>query len=69
MVETGGKRIMVNKRREENKEFSVTIGPLLKDILEKQKRKVSEATYECVRPSDYEVGEIIAKKVIASKTL
>lgn len=47
----------------EKKEFTVRIGPLLKAILEKQKHKIRDATYDCVAPSDYEAGEIVAKKV------
>lgn len=54
---------------EKRKEFITRIGPLLKDILDKQKVKIKDATYECVEPSDYEAGEIIAKKVLAYKLL
>jgi len=56
-----------NKRREENKEFTVTIGVLLKEVLEKQKENIKKVTYDCVKSSDYEAGEIIAKKVIEKK--
>lgn len=48
---------------DKKEEFTVRIGPLLKKSLEKQKEKISEVTYDCVKSSDYEAGEIIAKKV------
>ena len=44
--------------------YIMRIGPLLKKILEKQKENVNRATYECVNPSNYDAGEILAKKVI-----
>ena len=44
--------------------YIIKIGPLLKKILEKQKENVNRATYECVNPSNYDAGEILAKKVI-----
>jgi len=49
-----------NKKREEH---PTRIGPLLKKLFEKQKQIVKETTWECITPSDYEVGEIIAKKI------
>jgi len=42
----------------------IRIGPKLKLILEEQKKRIREVTYNCVEPSDYEAGEIIAKKVV-----
>jgi len=54
---------------EKRKEFVTKIGPLLKDIFNKQKEIIKETTWGCVKPSDYEVGEIIAKKVTESKLL
>jgi len=50
-----------NNKRED---FQMRIGPLLKDIFEKQKEIIKETTWDCVNPSDYEVGEIIAKKIM-----
>jgi len=49
--------------------YGTRIGPLLKSIFEKQKQIVKATTWDCVVPSDYEVGEIIAKKLIESKIL
>ena len=45
-------------------EFTIRIGPLLRKILNQQKEQIKEATYSCVKPSDYEAGEIIAKKFL-----
>ena len=50
-------------------EFIIKIGPLLKKVMEKQKEIVKETTWDCVKPSDYEVGEIIAKKLTESKLI
>ena len=52
-----------NNKKEKREEYPTRIGPLLKKIFEKQKQIVKETTWECINPSDYEVGEIIAKKV------
>lgn len=48
---------------EKKEEFTIRIGPLLKKTIEKQKNLIKEATYDCVESSDYEAGEIVAKKV------
>jgi len=45
-------------------DFTIRIGPLLKKVIEKQKEQIKEATYDICNPSDYEAGEIIAKKFI-----
>ena len=60
---------MVSKRRKNKEEFVVTIGSLLKDILEKQKENIKKVTYGCVKASDYEAGELIAKKIIENKLI
>lgn len=53
-------------RDKKEKGKTVRVGPLLQQALEKQKKNIKEATYNCVEPSDYEAGEIIAKKVNGS---
>ncbi len=50
--------------KEKRKEFIVKIGEKLRKVLDKQKKQISEATYDCVKPSDYEAGEIVAKKIL-----
>ena len=49
---------------EKRKEFIVKIGEKLRQVLDMQKKQIAEATYDCVKPSDYEAGEIIAKKFL-----
>ena len=55
-----------NKKREE---ITILVGPLLKKILDKQKEIVKETTWDCISPSYYDVGEIVAKKLMESKIL
>jgi hypothetical protein len=57
------------EKEEKRKEFVIKIGPLLKKIIEIQKDIIKETTWDCVKPSDYEAGEIIAKKITESKLL
>ena len=45
-------------------EFVVKIGAKLREVLNIQKEQIREATYHSVNPSDYEAGEIIAKKIL-----
>ncbi len=47
----------------EKKEFTIRIGPLLREVIDVQKEKIKEATYNVVDASDYNAGEIVAKKV------
>ena len=49
---------------DKRKEFVVKIGEKLREVLNQQKKQIKEATYDCVNPSDYEAGEIIAKKFL-----
>ena len=44
--------------------FVVRIGPLMKEALEEQKKIIKEVTYDVCNPSDFEAGEIIAKKFL-----
>jgi len=60
---------MEEENKDKREEFVTKIGPLLKQAFERQKKIVKDTTWDCVKPSDYEVGEIIAKKVIESKLL
>lgn len=49
---------------EEQKEFTIRIGINLREVLNQQKKQIAEATYDCVKPSDLEAGEILAKKLL-----
>ena len=48
-------------------EFVIKIGKLLREVLDKQKENISKVTYDCVKSSDYEAGELLARKVIEKK--
>ena len=52
---------------EEKNDYIVRIGPLLKGVLDKQKENVKKETYNVCKSSEWEAGEIIAKKVIENK--
>ncbi len=54
-----------NKTKRE--EFVIKVGPLLKKVLDTQKEIIKKTTWNCVSASDYESGEIIAKKVTEGK--
>ena len=45
-------------------EFTIRIGPKLKKVFEKQKSIIRDVTHNVCEPSDWEAGEIIAKKVM-----
>ena len=45
-------------------EFVIKIGAKLREVIDLQKEQIREATYNSVKPSDYEAGEIVAKKVL-----
>ena len=55
---------MAEEIKTKREEYSVRIGPLLKKALDKQKENIKKVTYDCVESSDYDAGEIIAKKII-----
>lgn len=44
-------------------EYTARIGPLLREMLDKQKENIKKETYDVIEASDYNAGEIIAKKV------
>jgi len=49
--------------------FPIRIGPLMKQIFEKQKEKVKKETYDCIEASDYDVSEILAKKILKNNLI
>ena len=48
---------------EESETTIARIGPKLRKVLDDQKERIKEVTMDCINASDYEAGEIIAKKV------
>jgi len=52
------------KKKKTKEEYYIRIGPLLKKILRLQKENIKKETYDCINSSEYEAGEIIAKKII-----
>ena len=48
----------------EVEEFTVRIGVKLRKVLDMQKKQIEEATYDCVKASDLQAGEILAKKFL-----
>ncbi len=54
----------MEEKKKKLEEFTVRIGAKLKGLLQEQKNKIKEATYNCVNPSDLEAGEILAKKLL-----
>ena len=50
---------------EEEKEqhsFVIRVGKRMREVLDIQKKQIEEATYDVIEASDYEAGEILAKK-------
>ena len=60
---------MEEEKNDKKEGYNTRIGPLLKKLFEKQKQIIKKTTWECINPSDYEVGEIIAKKMIERNIL
>lgn len=47
--------------------FIAKIGPLLRKVLDKQRENIKNETYEICDSSDWEAGEILAKKITEGK--
>ena len=69
LVKTGEHLLMEKQKVKKRETYSTKIGPLLKNVFVKQKEKIKTVTYDCVNSSDYEVGEIIAKKILDNKLI
>lgn len=52
---------MVDK---EKNSFVIRVGKKMMEVLNLQKKQIEEATYDVVKASDYEAGEILAKKFL-----
>ncbi len=49
---------------EEKNSFVIRVGKKMRQVLDQQKKQIEEATYDVVEASDYEAGEILAKKFL-----
>ena len=58
---------MEEPKEKKREEYTIKIGKLLKEVLDKQKANIKKIAYDCVKASDYEAGEIIAKKIVEHK--
>lgn len=45
-------------------EYTVRIGKRLREVLDIQKKRIKEVTYDIVNASDLEAGEILADKIL-----
>lgn len=50
-------------KKQKREEFVIKIGSNMRNLIDKQKKIIRDVTYNCVEPSDYEVCEILAKKI------
>ena len=56
---------MTQKQKSKTREeYIIQIGPLLMKVLKNQMESIKDVTYDCVNPSFYEAGEVVAKKVL-----
>ena len=49
---------------EEKKSYPIRVGEKMREVLDMQKKQIQDATYNVVKASDYQAGEIIAKKML-----
>lgn len=56
---------MADKREQ----FVCKIGPLLRSVLDKQRCNISKQTYDVCGSSDWEAGEILAKKITEARLI
>ena len=47
--------------------YVIKIGTKLRKVLNLQKERIKELTYDIVNASDYEAGEIIADKILKNE--
>ncbi|MFP4018963.1 MAG: hypothetical protein ACLFUH_06915 [Bacteroidales bacterium] len=60
---------MEKEIKKKEKDFRPYLGELMKEVLNKQRKKVIKACYGHASPSYKEVGEIIAQKIIDNKLI
>jgi hypothetical protein len=57
----------MNTKKHSGNNYTITIGEKLRKVLDKQKEIVKDMGWGEVYLSDYEAGEIIAKKITENK--
>lgn len=55
---------MSKKKSQKREEYRILIGPLMKQILDEQKKRIQSVTYDIEPGSYWTAGEIIAKKYL-----
>ncbi len=55
---------MVNKKDITREQNQVSIGPIMKKVVEKQKQNIREVTLDVCDPSNWEVMEILGRKLL-----
>jgi len=55
--------------KDKREQYVCKIGPLLRSILDRQKENITKQTYDVCDSSDWEAGEILAKKLIESRLI
>lgn len=51
----------------DEKSITMRVSKLFAEVVQRQRKKVEEVTYESVRGTDAEITEILAKKLLAKK--
>ncbi len=52
------------EKEKEQHSFVIRIGKGMRQVLDIQKKQIEDATYDVIEASDYEAGEILAKKIL-----
>jgi hypothetical protein len=55
---------MQKQKQGKREKYMIQIGPLLLKALDEQISKIKDLTYDSVKPSYYEAGEVLAKKIL-----
>ncbi len=55
---------MANKKEVTRENYQVSIGPIMKEVLDKQKLNIKEVTMEICEPSNWEAMEILGRKLL-----
>lgn len=58
---------MVNIKEETREQNRIAVGPLMKKVIEQQKKNISEITKGVCDVSNWEASEVLAKKIVEAK--